>query len=255
MKKTYLRIKRAAIGLLIAAGMFFGVWFYNDKEEEKGGDDDLPPTSLTSPFVVYTPTNRIIGRPYSTQTKNSLRAVQRVRENARNYVKLIAEEEENAKRKIAADIASEERRQAREDVYKELLERQRLEAIAEAKKREEKKRKAEKYASGNIGEGVGQTYEATYYTARCDGCSGITKTGIDVRNTIYSESGLRVIAVDPSRIPLGSVVEVSTPYGTFKAVAGDIGGGIKGGRVDILVATKDEARSKGRHNVQVRILN
>src|SRR5690625_436797 len=49
---------------------------------------------------------------------------------------------------------------------------------------------------------------ATFYTAQCAGCSGITKTGYDVRQTVYSESGRRIIAVDPSFIPLGSIVRV-----------------------------------------------
>src|SRR5690554_3211015 len=43
------------------------------------------------------------------------------------------------------------------------------------------------------------TFEATAYVALCDsGCTGITATGYDVRNTIYSPKGHRVIAVDPS---------------------------------------------------------
>src|SRR5690606_1324618 len=45
-------------------------------------------------------------------------------------------------------------------------------------------------------------FEATFYTAFCPtGCTGITATGIDVRNTIYYE-GKRIIAVDPKVIPL-----------------------------------------------------
>src|SRR5690625_2057815 len=36
------------------------------------------------------------------------------------------------------------------------------------------------------------SFEATYYTARCDGCSGITATGYDVRSSIYSPEGYRI---------------------------------------------------------------
>src|SRR5690625_862175 len=100
------------------------------------------------------------------------------------------------------------------------------------------------------------SFEATYYTARCDGCSGITATGYDVRSSIYSPEGYRIIAVDPNVITLGSVVRVS--YGderaSFKAVASDTGGDIKGRRIDVLVASKEEAYRLGRTNVSVEIL-
>src|SRR5690625_4604809 len=100
-----------------------------------------------------------------------------------------------------------------------------------------------------------QTFEATYYTARCDGCSGITATGYDVRSSIYSPEGYRIIAVDPNVIPLGSVVRVYYGDGTsFDAVASDTGGDIKGRRIDVLVASKEEAYRLGRTNVSVEIL-
>ena len=98
-------------------------------------------------------------------------------------------------------------------------------------------------------------FEATYYTARCDGCSGITATGYDVRSTIYSPEGYRIIAVDPNVIPLGSVVRVT--YGdetSFKAIASDTGGDIKGRRIDVLVTSKEEAYRLGRTNVSVETL-
>ena len=97
-------------------------------------------------------------------------------------------------------------------------------------------------------------FEVTAYTARCEGCSGITKTGYDVRDTIYYE-GKRVIAVDPSVIPLHSAVRITTSGGdSFEAVALDIGSAIKGNRIDILYATKDEARKFGRQTLEVEIL-
>lgn len=95
--------------------------------------------------------------------------------------------------------------------------------------------------------------EATAYTARCTGCSGITATGVDVRNTIYNE-GHRVIAVDPSVIPLHSLVEVSANGQTFTAVAKDTGGAIKGSRIDLLVGTKSDARSFGRRGATVTVI-
>ena len=98
--------------------------------------------------------------------------------------------------------------------------------------------------------------EATFYTAFCPtGCIGVTATGYDVSQTIYSPEGYRVIAVDPSQIPLNSIVEVSLADGqTFKAKAMDTGGDVKGARIDVLVADRDEAYRLGRQQASVKII-
>jgi 3D (Asp-Asp-Asp) domain-containing protein len=99
------------------------------------------------------------------------------------------------------------------------------------------------------------TFEATAYVADCDGCSGITKTGYDVRNTVYTPEGLRVIAVDPAVIPLGSTVEIKLADGrTFKAKAIDVGGAINNYEIDILVDSYDKAIQFGRQEVGLRVL-
>lgn len=89
---------------------------------------------------------------------------------------------------------------------------------------------------------------ATAYTPYCKGCSGTSATGINLR----SDSGLKVIAVDPSVIKLGSKVWVEG-YGT--AIAGDTGGSIKGNKIDILVQSDTQARKWGRKKVRVKVLN
>lgn len=105
----------------------------------------------------------------------------------------------------------------------------------------------------NVSKGLGE-FSASFYTARCEGCSGITATGIDVSQTIYSE-GRRVIAVDPSVIKLGSIVRVTLENGeSFEAVAGDTGGAIKGARIDVLVESKEEANRLGRQSAKVEVL-
>lgn len=88
--------------------------------------------------------------------------------------------------------------------------------------------------------------EATAYTAYCEGCSGITKTGINLRKN----PNLKVIAVDPNVIPLGSKVYVE---GYGEAIAGDIGGAIKGNKIDVFIPTTAEAYSWGRRTVTVTI--
>ncbi|MCJ8010006.1 ubiquitin-like domain-containing protein [Lederbergia wuyishanensis] len=89
---------------------------------------------------------------------------------------------------------------------------------------------------------------ATAYTAYCNGCSGVTATGINLR----ANPNLKVIAVDPRVIPLGTKVWVE---GYGYAVAGDTGGAIKGNRIDVFVASKEEAYRFGRRQVKIRILN
>lgn len=98
------------------------------------------------------------------------------------------------------------------------------------------------------------TFEATAYVALCSsGCTGITASGYDVRNTIWYE-GMRVIAAS-SDIPLYTMVNVSLANGTtFKAIVLDRGGAIVGNRIDILVASESEAWQFGRQAVEVTIL-
>lgn len=61
-----------------------------------------------------------------------------------------------------------------------------------------------------------------------------------------------VVAVDPSVIKLGTRLYVE---GYGDAVAGDTGGAIRGGRIDLCFATYDEAMEFGRRTVKVYILN
>lgn len=100
-----------------------------------------------------------------------------------------------------------------------------------------------------------RTFTATAYVADCAGCSGITKTGVDVRRTITHE-GWRVIAVDPAVIPLGSTVEVRLADGnTFEATAQDVGGAIDGAEIDVLMADVRDALEFGRQAVEVRVID
>ncbi len=88
--------------------------------------------------------------------------------------------------------------------------------------------------------------KATAYTAYCAGCSGITATGINLR----ANPDLKVIAVDPRVIPLGSKVWVE---GYGYAIAGDTGGAIKGNKVDLFMPSKTDAYAWGRRTVQIKV--
>jgi len=89
--------------------------------------------------------------------------------------------------------------------------------------------------------------EATAYTASCEGCSGITSTGIN----LLENPDAKVISVDPSVIPLGSKVYVE---GYGEAIAGDTGGAIKGNKIDVFIPSKEDAINFGRKQLKVTIL-
>lgn len=97
-------------------------------------------------------------------------------------------------------------------------------------------------------EGETVSAEATAYTASCEGCSGVTATGVD----LDANPDEKVIAVDPDVIPLGSKVYVE---GYGYATADDTGGDIKGDRIDLFVPSKDEALDFGRQSVDVTIVD
>ena len=78
------------------------------------------------------------------------------------------------------------------------------------------------------------TVKATAYTASCEGCSGITATGVNIKDNPDE----KVIAVDPDVIPLGSKVYVE---GVGEATAADTGGAIKGNRIDVFIPTEKAA--------------
>lgn len=93
------------------------------------------------------------------------------------------------------------------------------------------------------------TMEATAYGPDCKGCSGTSAYGINLK----ASPTPKVVAVDPSVIPLGTRVWVE---GYGEAIAGDTGGAIKGNKIDVLVSSEAHAASNwGRRTVTVKILD
>ena len=89
---------------------------------------------------------------------------------------------------------------------------------------------------------------STAYTASCNGCSGVTATGLNLKNNPEA----KVIAVDPSIIPLGSKVYVD---GYGYATAADKGGAIKGNKIDVFFSSTSDAYRWGVKKVKVRVVN
>ena len=124
-------------------------------------------------------------------------------------------------------------------------------AKEEAKAREALKEKEE---SKNNAQSAKRelTVVATAYTADPseNGTYGgrvLTAMGHD----LTANPNMRIIAVDPKVIPLGSKVWVE---GYGEAIAGDTGSAIKGNRIDVLMGSKSKAMNWGRQTVKVKIL-
>lgn len=87
-------------------------------------------------------------------------------------------------------------------------------------------------------------YRIFVATAYC--LEGLTRSGVRVKRGI--------VAADPSRIPLGSVIQVRAGRysGIYRVL--DTGSAIKGEIIDIYVPDYHEAMRFGRQRVQVRVL-
>src|SRR5690625_3473746 len=139
----------------------------------------------------------------------------------------------------------------RKEVDKEVLKKPKNKIVSVGTKSKPKLKKTKQSPSNVSSKSGGQTktMQATAYTAKCDtGCTGITATG----QNLNANPNKKVIAVDPSVIPLGSRVYVE---GYGEAIAGDTGGDIKGNRIDLHFPDKSSANSFGRKNVTVRIID
>ncbi|PFX69890.1 enterotoxin [Bacillus toyonensis] len=184
-------------------------------------------------------------------------------------VQEIAKAKEEAKAQEIAKAKEEAKTQeiarAKEEAKAQEIARAKEEAKAqeiamakeEAKAREIEKAKEEakaKEESKNNTQSAKRelTVVATAYTADPseNGTYGgrvLTAMGHD----LTANPNMRIIAVDPKVIPLGSKVWVE---GYGEAIAGDTGSAIKGNRIDVLMGSKSKAMNWGRQTVKVKIL-
>jgi len=181
-----------------------------------------------------------------------LKVKQDVSESSNNEEKQEVTEEPVVEEPVAEEPAEEEVAQESEPKAEENT-AEKVETEEPAEKEEPKAEPVEQsneqeQSNETSSNGETKTVTATAYTAECDGCSGVTSTGIDLN----ANPNQKVIAVDPSVIPLGTEVYVE---GYGKAVAGDTGGAIKGNKIDLHVPSKGEANSWGVRTVNVEILD
>lgn len=225
------RISASIVALLIAATLFINV--YKPESHEQLSES---PTGRTIAQFEYNGFNTMYKQVIDKQRQQS--------EQERKAKRQQALEEAHRLYDIRqAKIAEEQRRQAE---AKRQAERQRL----EAKRQAEQQKQISRSNDANLTQ---LTMLATHYGPDCDGCSGITTSEYDVRNTIYY-NGMRVLAA-PRSIPLYTIMRVTYPDGTtFKGIVLDRGSDIVNGRLDILVASESEAYRLGKQTVTVTIL-
>ncbi|MBY0001193.1 LysM peptidoglycan-binding domain-containing protein [Priestia aryabhattai] len=163
-----------------------------------------------------------------------------------------AEQAQKEQQQAQAEQAQKEQQQAQaEQAQKEQQQAQAEQAQKEqqqAQAEQAQKEQQQPAESSQQASGKSMTVEATAYTANCAGCSGTTATGVDLK----ANPNQKVIAVDPSVIPLGSKVYVE---GYGEAVAADTGGAIKGNRIDVFVPSEGDAQQFGRKSVKITVMN
>ncbi|MFE3897349.1 MULTISPECIES: 3D domain-containing protein, partial [unclassified Priestia] len=148
-----------------------------------------------------------------------------------------------AQAQAAQEQAQKEQEQAQAAAQEQAAQQQQQAAQQQQQAAQQQQQQSQQQASGKS-----MTVEATAYTANCAGCSGTTATGVNLK----SNPNQRVIAVDPSVIPLGSKVYVE---GYGQAVAADTGGAIKGNRIDVFVSSDSAAQDWGRRSVKITVID
>ncbi|PHB32441.1 enterotoxin [Bacillus toyonensis] len=169
----------------------------------------------------------------------------------------IARAKEEAKAQEIAKAKEEAKAQeiarAKEEAKAQEIARAKEEAKAREIEKAKEEAKAKEESKNNTQSAKRElTVVATAYTADPseNGTYGgrvLTAMGHD----LTANPNMRIIAVDPKVIPLGSKVWVE---GYGEAIAGDTGSAIKGNRIDVLMGSKSKAMNWGRQTVKVKIL-
>ena len=89
------------------------------------------------------------------------------------------------------------------------------------------------------------TFKITHYC--CEQYPHICNAGAPYKTATGTTPHVGGCAVDPKKIPLGSYIKINGVV----SHAEDTGGAIKGNRIDLVVATHEEALSKGTYKAQV----
>ncbi|PEK48229.1 enterotoxin [Bacillus toyonensis] len=184
-----------------------------------------------------------------------VKEVEKVKEEAKAQEIARAKEEAKAQEiaKAKEEAKAQEIARAKEEAKAKEIARAKEEAKAREIEKAKEEAKAKEESKNNTQSAKRElTVVATAYTADPseNGTYGgrvLTAMGHD----LTANPNMRIIAVDPKVIPLGSKVWVE---GYGEAIAGDTGSAIKGNRIDVLMGSKSKAMNWGRQTVKVKIL-
>ncbi|UHP10375.1 ubiquitin-like domain-containing protein [Listeria marthii] len=159
-------------------------------------------------------------------------------------VEKVVQEGKHGEKVVEYKVTYENGKEKKRDVITENVTSNKVDKVV-ARGTKEKVVASQVSTSSSSAPSGGKTYrmESTAYSG-----GGITAYGIN----LSANKGLKVIAVDPRVIPLGSKVWVE---GYGEAIAGDTGGVIKGNIVDVYFPSESQCYSWGRRMVTVKVLN
>lgn len=179
------------------------------------------------------------------ENQESLMQIVTKKENEKARLEEVARAEKAAAEKAAAEKAAAEQAAAETAETTAAAEEKATEAVS-ATQTSTPAAQAPQESPAAPSQGRTLSVSATAYSRNEPGMGNFTFTGIDLRQNSM------VIAVDPSVIPLGSLVDVPG-YGI--AIAGDTGGAIIGNKIDLHMEDLNRVHAFGRQQMTVTILN
>ena len=202
----------------------------------------------------------LLRKQQDLQTESTLyeESIQVLKQNlSTNKEALFAIHEQELKAKQNSENTEQTTHHAPDESKKEVVQEEKNERSTEIKpsavdqylqKKESKKVLTKSTVESSTTASTGKEFvaEATAYSYKQPGLNNYTAMGIDLRENP------NVIAVDPTQIPLGTLVEVPG-YGV--AIAGDTGGDIKGNRIDLHYPEVQQAVDFGRQKITIKVMN
>ena len=212
------------------------------KQELKENEDSLlrKQQDLQTESTLYEESIQVLKQNLSTNKEALLAIREKVKQSSENEEPTTHHSPtESKKEETVKDPSVENSIKATSVTEKKSLENQPL-------KESSSKSKTETSEVSSSSGGKEFAAEATAYSYKQPGLNNYTAMGIDLRKNP------NVIAVDPTHIPLGTLVEVPG-YGV--AIAGDTGGDIKGNRIDLHYPEVQQAMDFGRRKITIKVMN
>ena len=209
------------------------------KQELKENEDSLlrKQQDLQTESTLYEESIQVLKQNLSTNKEALLAIREKVKQSSENEEPTTHHSPSESKKEVVQEEKNERSTEIKPSAVDQYLQKKEAEKVLT-------KSKVESSTTASTGKEFAA--EATAYSYKQPGLSNYTAMGIDLR------SNPNVIAVDPSQIPLGTLVEVPG-YGI--AIAGDTGGDIKGNRIDLHYPEVQQAMDFGRQKITIKVMN